>query len=489
MSINHSNNSLWGDVCRVLEKSIGVPCSEDKVENYRSSFRMAATQLELSSEDVLARKLLANTLTKDESDVLHKCVTVRETYFFREDKSIYYFIEEILPERLLLAKETGEPVQIWCAGCCTGEEPYSIAILLLESYPHEMHRGLVSILGTDLCREYLKIARRGTYSTWSFRSTSKSLKEKYFREIDAGRFEVRDDVRELVTFNQLNLVSDVFPPSGHFDVIFCRNVLMYFADEKVKQVLQKFNSCLKNNGYLIPAICEVFTEATPGFKKELLGGVGLYQRVYEAGCNQSERDNGSEVPRSIPQEARPIIRDTEVRSTTQPHVMIEGKEPPIVKDSLPKYCANAELTERSLDDRAPETMGSVESIEKVTRDFASRGLLTKAKESCEHWIERDPGNPSAYYVKALLLLEFDKPEEAIDALKRAIFLKDDFVLAHFTIGQIAFNRRDVATGNLYYKNTRRLLQEMAETETLLESDGMSAGQFLKSIEINGDKGL
>ncbi len=177
-------------------------------------------------------------------------LTINETYFFREDFQLKTFTQEILPEmRALKEAEGKKKLRIWSAGCSTGEEPYTIAMLILEM---PAFKGWdIEIIGTDISQRVLQIARKGVYGEASFRATSRDYRLKFFTETE-GKFRICDEVRNLVTISHLNLF-DVPRVGllGAVDAIFCRNVIIYFDIPAKKRVVDTFFQRLRPEGFLL----------------------------------------------------------------------------------------------------------------------------------------------------------------------------------------------------------------------------------------------
>jgi chemotaxis protein methyltransferase CheR len=197
-----------------------------------------------------------------EMEELIERITTHETYFFREQYQLEAFSEEILP-RLAEQLERQRRIQVWSAGCSTGEEVYTIAMLLLES---GLFRGWnIRVMGSDISRKVLATARAAVYGENSFRTTSPLLRRKYFVEAN-GRWTVRDDVRSMCSFGQLNLVStERFRVLGPQDVIFCRNVLMYLSQEARHRVVEAFYDRLTPGGFLLLGHSESLLNVTTRF--------------------------------------------------------------------------------------------------------------------------------------------------------------------------------------------------------------------------------
>ncbi|MHB8835340.1 MAG: CheR family methyltransferase [Candidatus Methylomirabilia bacterium] len=176
-------------------------------------------------------------------------LTTNETYFFREMNQLRTLTEEIVPE-IIQRHESRRRLRIWSAGCSTGEEPYTLAILLLE---HPALSGWdVEIFASDISQRVLQCARRGVYTETSFRSTEPDYRQRYFEPVDAVSSRVVERVRRLVSFGQLNLLApEQWTILGQFDVILCRNVMIYFNNEGKKKMVEHFHRKLDAGGFLL----------------------------------------------------------------------------------------------------------------------------------------------------------------------------------------------------------------------------------------------
>jgi chemotaxis protein methyltransferase CheR len=202
-------------------------------------------------------------------------VTTNETYFFRENYQLDAFKDEILPD-IFTRKPRGRRLSVWSAGCSTGEEAYTIAVLIQES-------GLftdweVRVFGSDISRRVLQVARKGIYGRTSFRATDLRLLRRYFRETE-GKHQVRDEVRQMVSFGQINLIDEPMTMLvGEVDVIFCRNVLIYFDAESRKRVVDTLHRKLVRGGFLLLGHSESLLNLTTAFELVHLKNDMVYRR-------------------------------------------------------------------------------------------------------------------------------------------------------------------------------------------------------------------
>lgn len=198
-------------------------------------------------------------------------LTVNETYFYREDKQLYVFQNKILQELI----SSNRPVKIWSAGCSTGEEPYSLAMLTVDS---NIEENKIQIIGTDINQRVLRVAKSGIYSknSLSFRRIPPHWLQTYFHETSTD-YEVKDHIKNMVSFHYLNLLDEVANGKNEeFDVIFCRNVLIYFDQETIKKVVTAFYHALKKGGYLFLGHAETISQLDIGFETINTNGTFYY---------------------------------------------------------------------------------------------------------------------------------------------------------------------------------------------------------------------
>lgn len=210
-----------------------------------------------------------------EYDQIFDLVTTNETYFFREPAQLKAFVEEIIPD--VLGRKAVKKVRIWSAGCSSGEEPYSLAMLLQESgwYDH----ATFEIFASDINQQVLAKARKGQYRENAFRATSPEQRERYFTHEADGSWRISDEIRNRVSFGRLNLYDEArVSLLGHLDVIFCRNVIIYFDDASKKVVVKNFYNRLTDGGYLLLGHSESLISLSTEFKLRHLKNDMVYQK-------------------------------------------------------------------------------------------------------------------------------------------------------------------------------------------------------------------
>ncbi len=228
------------------------------------------------------RYLLYHKNREEELTSIIDIITVNETYFFREQNQLKTFSEEILPELKDINKDK-KRLKVWSAGCSTGEEPYTIAILVLEK--GYFHNWNIEIFGSDINQRVLQAARSGIYRKNSFRATEPYFLRKYFREED-NLSRISDNVKQYVNFSHLNLL-DPFKVKlvGTVDVIFCRNVLIYFDYPSRKKVIDMFYERLSDGGYLLLGHAESLINISTAFSLRHFKYDMVYQKPVKKGAS------------------------------------------------------------------------------------------------------------------------------------------------------------------------------------------------------------
>jgi chemotaxis protein methyltransferase CheR len=226
------------------------------------------------------RHLRYHPRRRDELEEIIELLTTNETYFFREEYQLRAFAEEILPE-LLHRRRNERRLRIWSAGCSTGEEAYTLAMLIQEE-PRAQGWN-TEIFGNDISRRVLHVARRGLYSRSSFRRLDPYFLQKYFQPV-GDSYQIDASLRAMVSFGQLNLLDDeMLQLVSQADAIFCRNVLIYFDKPARLRVLRTFYDKLSPQGFLLLGHSESLVHLSTEFELVHLKNDLVYRRPAAAG--------------------------------------------------------------------------------------------------------------------------------------------------------------------------------------------------------------
>jgi chemotaxis protein methyltransferase CheR len=369
-------------------------------------------------------------------------MAVGETYFFRNQDHFTALRSVILPQ-LLRRKARERRLTIWSAGCACGAEPYSLAIFLKHEFGQQLRAWDVRITGTDLSQALINQAQHGQFSDWAFRAMPEELIDKCFR--NEGRFRtIAPEYRDWVSFEYHNLVDGLYPPpcSGvqSFDIVLCRNVLIYFSPEGAAEVVEQFHGCLAEGGWLIVGASETSSQAFGAFETVPFDGPTLYQK---------------------PRKREP-----------QPVAPKSGRVRPV--DSQPLSLAN----------RIDKPVNPPEDLDEP-RLLADRGDWAAAARCCEQMLEQNSQNPRVYFYYALVTDHLGDTKRAKEFLRKALYLDREFVLAHYHIGLALKRENDARQAARHFRVVLELLERVPER--LREDQDITAVELkaLAKLQLEG----
>ncbi|BBK33419.1 CheR-type MCP methyltransferase [Stella humosa] len=262
-------------LCEFLYRRTGLILGEAKryfIER-RAADRIAATR----AADFASYFTRLRGDVDGEIEQLINAFTVNETYFYREDHQLRCLTTDLLRERVR-QRNRREPIRIWSVPCSTGEEPYSIAIWLLENWP-EVDAYEIEIVGSDIDTHVLEAARLGDYGKRALMRLSPQLIERYFVVPAPERWRILDDLRQSVQFTTVNVVDPAQTrPHGQFDIIFCRNVLIYFDDASRRHAAENLYENLMPGGFICLGHSESMSRISPLFSVRRFADAIVYQR-------------------------------------------------------------------------------------------------------------------------------------------------------------------------------------------------------------------
>jgi chemotaxis protein methyltransferase CheR len=339
-------------------------------------------------------------------------VTIPETHFFRNPPQIRALRKHVLPE-LLRQSTRRRTLRIWSAGCSTGEEPYTIAMLIRELLPASSEWD-VKVVATDVSQRALAVAEAGRYSERAFVMTEPvDLARWFVLDVTSGRFVVRDEVRDLVEFRHHNLVSDPPPfTPGEVDLVLCRNVTIYFDRETTRTLMTRFHGMLRDGGYLFLGHAESLWQVSDAFDLTSLGDAFVYRRMNEPAVDGRRR---AVLPdRRTEDEPMPLRADRRRSSNDR-----RGGEPPA--DPL-----------------------------HAVRAAVKAGQYDEAADLAADVVAVTPLRAEALYLLGLAATNLGRDAEALITLRKAVQLDPDLGVAHFLLaGALERNGEPAAAARSY----------------------------------------
>lgn len=457
----------------------------------------AASELGYKDAGLCIDWLLSASLTRSQVEILASHLTVGETYFFRERTLFDVLEKHVLPELIHSRRQSARRLRIWSAGCATGEEPYSIAILLSKMVP-DLQDWNISILATDINPRFLHKASEGVYGEWSFRDTPPWVRERCFKRTKAGRFEILPQIQKMVMFSYLNLAEDAYPSlwndTNAMDVVFCRNVLMYFVPKTAARVVQNLYRSLVEGGWLIVSPTEASHDLFPQFVTVNCPGAILYRKdshrpesvdVFPSLLDQGSTPSLPPLSTMMAEPAPEIIVVSEISELPGP----AAEEPKMVEEQPTPYREASSLYERGQYVKAAETLvaalsesrADARALALLARVYANQGQLVEALEWCDKAIAADKLDASHHYLRAIILQEQGSWQEAQREFKRALYLDQDFALAHVALGNLSQRQGKIKASRKHFENALSLLRAHRDEDPLLESEGITAGRLAEII--------
>jgi len=465
----------------LLEEKTGLYLSVEKLDRLEELFADHSGILRSIPPQQVIHAINAGSI--EGATYLNSLVDVlatNETYFFRTLAHFEALRDYLLPELVQAKRSRGEKtLRIWSAGCATGEEPYSLAILLLGTVPN-IDAWEVTILATDIDIAALEKAREGVYRPWSFREMEPHIIEKYFRRKSRERYRIEDRIRSSVTFRTLNLKSDLYPSpltgTTDLDIILCRNVTIYFRPETTERIVRRFHACLDEGGFLLTGAAEYSPKAYRDFEVRVFPETIIYQKA----PFQKKTSSLKLAPLLLPvrESPKPLAPKRRIE-----HASAQKNERRPVDEALDL------ISQGEIDKALVLLAGLTEKNPKDSRVCFLLGQISADRHhlsEASHWLSRtlalDPLHLWAHYLLGLLWIEEGKIDEAFHSFKKAVYIDPNFVLGHFYLGRIYKEQghKDKARKSLAV--ARNLLSSTSLSDALQGAEGMTAQQLLTLVD-------
>jgi chemotaxis protein methyltransferase CheR len=455
-----------------LTRAMGIYFSDERLPELERYFRSASLELGFENSQDCARQLLSEPLTTNHVRTIAKHLTIGETYFFR-DRLLFSFLETtLLPQLLTNRRMTNRTLRIWSAGCCSGEEPYTIAMLLADLLP-DYATWNFELLGTDINTNFLGRAAEGIYGPWSFRVAPEHIKERFFTRAGDRRHALNKKIKQMVRFSYANLADDLeaYPQLSNkmMDIIFCRNVLIYFSEAQAKKTIERLASRLADGGFLILAPAEVGL-APPGLDMLKEPGVILLRKPESGQDFSSWTFNVLREAQTLPAsftESKKALRKS----------LVTPRETPVL---TPTLIAAVEASQQKNVIKIEEERRPIPELE-LRQALAQHDNLPGALQLVEDLLKADKLNSTNHYLRAMFLQGLNRNSDAIEAFQNALFLDANFVMAEFGLANVLTLVGNWKRASKHYSNCARALGQLDRAQLLPESEGLTAGSLLSII--------
>lgn len=422
----------------------------------------AARRLGLEDADACAERAVSGALKRDEQHVLAECLTVGETYFFRDPALFEQLATQVLPPLIAARRGSSRRLRLWSAGCSSGEEAYSLAMLVASLLP-DWREWNISILGTDLNPAALHKARTATYGRWSLRGAVPGHCRQFLQPAGDGQHRVAAELLRIVRFEQLNLAADHYPSAQTMtlgmDVVLCRNVLIYFEPSRVPGVLARLGQALVDDGWLVTGSVEIPRSAVRGLRVVRDGGLFALRPA----TAQLTGDAAAAPPPRPPAPPRRAV--TPLRAPRLP-----AAPAPAVQDNI-----------RPPDTIRPPAADGVATFVQQARERANAGDLAQAERLCRLSVEQDKLDPDCTYLLASILAERGAFADAMAALQRTLYLAPDHLPARFALGSLALRQGRADLGRRHFAQVSARLAAVPADEVVAGSGGLLAGELREAI--------
>ncbi|HBH84220.1 MAG: hypothetical protein A2X05_14285 [Bacteroidetes bacterium GWE2_41_25] len=487
MNRNLTDSEL-SQVCEVIAARMGLDFPVERWAILGRNLALAAREFGFQNMNGFIQWLLSSELNQDQIKILASHLTVSETYFLREPKVFTALTDFVLPELIKSKKKRDRNIRIWSAGCSTGEEPYSLAIALHKTIP-EIKDWNITILATDINSKALDKAATGIYGPWSFRNTPDWLKTRYFHDLGDRRFEIIPEIKNMVTYYPRSLIDDnIFSAiANKMDIIFCRNVLMYFTSDWVNKISQNLFQSLSEDGWFVVSSSELSSHVFPMYTPVNFPGAVLYRKTKKEYIQPFDFSL-IEIPEPLKQPFQLLsfvpcidkdLQQLSSRSLAEAGLQPLSSEASLTTEAFAKVVAKEDNKSR---EKTPEDSYADKIF--AIRLLANQGYLSEALSLCNKAIASEKLTPGFYFMRASILQEMDKTSEAITSLKQGIYIDPDYVMGHFILGNLFLRQGNSKNAKRYFKNALDLLNGRANDDILPESDGLSVKYIREIIVAN-----
>ena len=504
---------LWEQLIKLIARRIGFYIRQQDLQSFQHKIEERIKKLKLTNVrdyyNLLNNDDFQNNLfcsiekrtATEEWKTLANIITNGESFFFRDRGQFELLTNIILPEIIASKREAynrGELpfliIKVWSAGCSTGEEVYSLAMLISELIP-DPAQWHIAIIGTDINQKFLDLARQGIYKKWSFRLTDPVFKTKYFMA-NEQHWQIRPHLKSMVTFYYDNLVdvNNISHHSYELDLVLCRNVFIYFDIDSISKAVTKIASTLRYGGYLITGHAELQTMKLNNFQSLSFSESIIYKYLGNERCNIyisehdiSNKNNSLNYNSLLKQANNLLVREQKplVDSVKQVEKVRENSSLPQPSLEPIKTLLNEskyDLVIEQAQSLIQQHNSDRELYYLIAQAYANQGNLERSKEYCDRALSID-----SIYIEPLFLLaqiaeEQNKYDKAKEFLKRIIYLEPLSINAYLDLGAIYNSLKENQKAKKMYQNAYEILQKLPQNQIISDRKKTRVRDMLNYIK-------
>jgi chemotaxis protein methyltransferase CheR len=522
---------LWEKLRELIANQIGFRIRQQDLQYFQQKINSRITELKLANvkeyyhlldnvinenQDFFASEKL---VAEREWKKLANLITNGESFFFRDRGQFDLLANQILPEIINSkreAKKKGEiaflSLKIWSAGCSTGEEVYSLAMLISELIS-DLAQWNIIIIGTDINQSFLDLARKGSYKQWSFRLTDPLLKTKYFiaDKTDKERWQVKPHLKNMISFYQDNLVdiNNISHQTYDLDLVLCRNVFIYFDSDSIAKAVRKIAITLRPGGYFISGHAELQTIELNNFKllsfpesivyhylannreiKSLLNKDDVEQNPYSL-IQTTEQDRIELIELNWQNLIKTSLDDDNNPSLLQPIINEPVSNIALKTDSIQLQLKEIETLLKQ--GRYSDVIQQAKQIIKhrsdvkeayylIAQAYANQNKLEEAKQNCDRALQIDSMYLEPLYLLAQIAEEQNNYRKAKELLKRIIYLEPLSINAYTDLGAIYCQENDLDRSQKMYQTAYDILQESSQNLKIKSQGNINIDEFITYLK-------
>ena len=485
------NNQHLNFICNHITEKSGIGFDERKRKQLEEIVGTRCNILGLNHISDYYKLLCTPSHESREFSTLMDILTIQESFFFRHKAQFNALRHFCLPPLIDKKKADNRKINIWSAGCANGEEAYSIAMLIRDLVSDNFQMKFF-IKGTDISHQALQKAREGIYTERAVRGLEPRYLDRYFTQ-QGDRYLLSADIRTMVDFEYLNLSEEPFPidTMPRWDIIFCRNVIIYFTQNHSRKLMKNFYGAMVDGGFLFAGFSETMRYLNDDFVPIQMDDAFIYQKPFPGQTPKSETASRSKTikRRLLLHEKSPAKKPvlstggtrriiTEKIKTHPPETTVQPTE--IEKTVPPSLKGTATTTSKSLDERLS-----------VARELADKGETIAAVTILDNIIRQDPLHARAYFMLAMIHNNAGNLDQSSRYLKKVIYLEPDNPLARLHLADIYKEASRKTDATREYTNVISLLENRKNLEEEAFGDGFTgqailtaARAHLKMMEMN-----